>query len=49
MNTNIATEVQTLVKKAVPLQVRLDYLKQEQKKVEAEIELKKQSFDCSQA
>ena len=42
MNTNIATEVQTLVKKAVPLQVRLDYLKQEQKKIEAEIELKKQ-------
>jgi hypothetical protein len=42
MNTNIATEVQTLVKKAVPLQVRLDYLKQEQKKIEAEIEVKKQ-------
>jgi len=42
MNTNIATEVQTLVKKAVPLQVRLDYLKQEQKRVEAEIELKKE-------
>ena len=42
MNTNIATEVQTLVQKAVPLQVRLDYLKQEQKKIEAEIELKKQ-------
>ena len=42
MNTNIATEVQTLVKKAVPLQVRLDYLKQEQKRVETEIEFKKE-------